>query len=117
MIERRKTQRHQVSVPVSGWISNARLFEGVTRDVSTDGVYVWMNRAIEPGEPLVFLMRFPATFPDNRETLLWAYCKAVRVESNAGEDKYPHGVAAVTGEYSMTLRDSAITRLVSQTVA
>lgn len=117
MNERRAAPRHQLSVPITGWIHNSLLFEGTTRDISTGGAYIRTNRPAKVGDFLVFLMRFPTTYPEQREDLLWAYCRAVRVDTLPESSGYSTGIATVAIEYSLSLRDSAIERLVSRSAA
>jgi len=116
MTEQRAARRFEVAVPMMGWGSDERYFDGWTRDVSTSGVYLVANRrsangvclaarrSVKQNESFVFLMRFPGSFPGHEDGLLWAYCRAVRIEPDCGGGSACVGIAAVVEQYTLPPR-------------
>lgn len=116
MMERRAAQRFEIAVPIMGWGSEEKYFDGWTRDVSTSGVYLVANRAstngvylaasrsVKQNESFLFLMRFPGLFPDEKNALLWAYCRAVRIEPECVHGGGCVGIAAVVEQYTLPPR-------------
>jgi hypothetical protein len=116
MTERRAARRFEIVVPIMGWGSDEKFFDGWTRDVSTSGVYLVANRVVANGaylaashsvkqnESFLFLMRFPGLFPDERNGLLWAYCRAVRIEPKCDDRGACVGIAAVVEQYTLPPR-------------
>jgi hypothetical protein len=116
MTERRTARRFEIAVPIMGWGSEEKYFDGWTRDVSTSGVYLVANRAstngiylaashsVKQNESFLFLMKFPGDFPQENESLLWAYCRAVRVEPECVHGGACVGIAAVVEQYTLPPR-------------
>ena len=116
MTERRAARRFKIAVPIMGWGSEEKHFDGWTRDVSTSGVYLVANRAstnvvyvaashsVKQNESFLFLMKFPGLFPDEKNSLLWGYCRAVRIEPNCVDGNACVGIAAVVEEYTLPPR-------------
>jgi hypothetical protein len=116
MRDQRTARRFEMVVPMMGWGSNDRCFDGWTRNVSTSGVYLVANsrsasgeylaarRWVKQNESFVFLMRFPGSFPGREDGLLWAYCRAVRIEPNCEGGSACVGIAAVVEQYTLPPR-------------
>jgi hypothetical protein len=104
MTERRTARRFEISLPIMGWGSEAKCFDGCTLDVSTNGVYLLASHAVKPNESFLFLMRFPGLFSDEKDSLLWAYCRAVRVEPKCMDGGACVGIAAVVEQYTLPPR-------------
>jgi hypothetical protein len=104
MTERRTARRFEISVPIMGWAAGAKCFDGHTCDVSTNGVYLIANGAVKPSESFVFLMQFPGLFSGKKNGLLWAYCRAVRVEPRNVDGIARVGIAAAVDRYTLPPR-------------
>lgn len=116
MSEQRTARRFEMAVPMMGWGSDERCFDGWTRNISTSGVYLVANRRSANGEYLaarrwvkqnesfVFFMKFPGNFPGHKDGLLWAYCRAVRIEPDCGGRSAGVGIAAVVEQYTLPPR-------------
>lgn len=112
MRDQRTARRFEMVVPMMGWGSSDRCFDGWTRNVSTSGVYLVANRrsangeylaarrCVKQNESFVFLMRFPG----REDGLLWAYCRAVRIEPNCEGGSACVGIAAVVEQYTLPPR-------------
>ena len=101
MTERRNARRFEIAVPIMGWGAGAKCFDGHTCDVSTNGVYLVANGAVKPNESFVFLMQFPGLFSGENNGLLWAYCRAVRVEPRNVDGIVCTGIAAAVERYTL----------------
>jgi hypothetical protein len=110
MTDRRTTRRFEIAVPVMCWGSSAKCFDGRTRDVSASGIYLTTHQELGPTEWFLLLMRFPGLFPDDNNSLLWAYCRAVRVEPNCIDGHSCVGIAAVVEQFTLPSFRSAAMR-------
>jgi PilZ domain-containing protein len=104
MTERRTARRFEIAVPIMGWGSGAKCFNGQTCDLSTNGVYLVANGEVKPSESFVFLMQFPGLFSGEGNGLLWAYCRAVRVEPRNVDGVACVGIAAAVERYTLPPR-------------
>jgi hypothetical protein len=104
MMERRTARRFEIVVPIMGWGAGAKCFDGHTCDVSTNGVYLLANGEVKPNESFVFLMQFPELFSGEKNGLLWAYCRAVRVEPRNVNGAACVGIAAAVERYTLPPR-------------
>jgi len=98
--ERRSKQRVPVKLPVSLRSENGALQESSqTRDLSTNGVFVYTNSRMEAGSELELVLVLPPeiTFSDRR----WVCCRAsvVRVEEPGKDGNF--GVAAVIKQFDV----------------
>jgi hypothetical protein len=107
MTERRTARRFEIAVPIMGWGAGAKCFDGNTCDVSTNGVYLVANGAVKPNESFVFLMQFPGLSSRENNGLLWAYCRAVRVEPRNVDGIACTGIAAAVERYTLPPRTHA----------
>jgi hypothetical protein len=107
MMERRTARRFEITVPIMCWGSAAKCFCGRTRDVSTSGIYLIAKCELEPNEWFLLLMRFPGLFPDENNSLLWAYCRVLRIEPKGVDGEGCVGIAAAVEQYTSPLCTSA----------
>jgi hypothetical protein len=110
MMERRTTRRFEIAVPVMCWGGPAKCFDGRTRDVSATGIYLVTQHELEPKEWFLLLMRFPGLFPDENNSLLWAYCRVVRAEPKSIDGVAGVGIAAVVEQFTLPSSRSAAMR-------
>jgi hypothetical protein len=104
--ERRAAKRYPVEVPIAGWDSKSKCFEGRTRDLSTSGVYMHTNQPMKTNERFLMLTGFPGRVPDDTRPLMWAHCRVVRVEPRRVDGGGFVGIAAVIEEYTMAATHS-----------
>jgi hypothetical protein len=110
MMERRIARRFEITVPVMCWGSSAKCFDGRTRDVSATGIYMITHHELEPKEWFLLLMRFPGLFPDENNSLLWAYCRVVRTEPKSIDGVACVGIAAIVEQFTLPSFRSAAMR-------
>jgi hypothetical protein len=110
MMERRTARRFEIVVPVMCWGSAAKCFHGRTRDLSTSGIYLIANCELEPNEWLLLLMKSPGLLPDENNSLLWAYCRVVRIEQTGVDGEGSIGIGAMVEQYTLPLCTSATVR-------
>lgn len=113
--ERRRDQRFTLAIPIALWTPLPEPFRGITRDVSTCGVYLYLQQPVLMSAQLTIMMRMPNHLPGHSDTVIWARGKAVRVELRKNNFAYPWGVATwiegytFVGEESDALRHSSFT--------
>jgi hypothetical protein len=116
MTERRIARRFEIAVPVMCWGSSAKCFDGNTRDVSATGIYLITHHELDPREWFLLLMRFPGLFSDDNNSLLWAYCRVVRVEPNSVDGVACVGIAAIVEQFTLpSFRSAAMRGAVTET--
>jgi hypothetical protein len=117
MTERRTAKRYEISAPLSAWSSSLGYFQGKVRNISTSGVYIVSDRTVKEHEEFVILLKIPEMHADEDTSLLWAYCRAIRVEpASVGEFKGV-GIAAVVDEYVMPSRRLAAGKALERVAA
>lgn len=117
MTERRAAKRYEVSAPLSGWSSSLGYFHGKVRNLSTSGVYIVSDRAVREREEFVILVKIPEMHADGDTSLLWAYCRAIRVEPASAAEFKGVGIAAVVDEYVMPSRRLATGKALERVAA
>ena len=110
MTERRAAKRYEVSAPLLGWSSSLGYFQGKVRNLSTSGVYIVSDRAVKEDEEFVILVKIPEMHADRDTSLLWAYCRAIRVEPASRGEFKGVGIAAVVDEFVMPSRRLAASK-------
>jgi hypothetical protein len=98
--DRRTKQRFPVRVPISVKSDNGAIEESTeTRDLSTNGVFVYTNSRLQAGSELELVLVLPPeiTFSEKR----WGCCQAsvVRVDENPTNGNF--GVAAVIKRFDI----------------
>ncbi len=90
--ERRSRDRMPVRVPVKLRRTDGSEQNGMTRDLSSGGIFLYANSNLEAGSKLELVITMPASLGIGRGG--WALCQAsvVRVEADSGKGV---GVAAV----------------------
>ena len=83
--ERRARARVAVNVPVKVRGANGDQIEATTRDLSTTGVFMYSQSALEAGSKLELVLLLPKELGIGRGG--WALCQAsvVRVEAGKGD--------------------------------
>ena len=91
--ERRSGQRHPVRLPVSvkAWNEQAA-FTGVTRDLSTGGVFLYTDSRISEGSEMEVVLILPAEITKSEKQ--WVCCQASVVRVEEGKEEGSFGVAA-----------------------
>jgi len=91
--ERRSGQRHPVRVPVSVKASSEQVAAtGVTRDLSTGGVFLYTDSRISEGSELEVVLILPAEI--TRSEKQWVCCQASVVRVEEGREEGSFGIAA-----------------------
>jgi hypothetical protein len=98
--ERRSKRRVPIQIPVSVKSSDGKIEESTkTRDLSTNGIFVYTTAPLEAGSELELVLVLPpeVTFSERR----WVCCHAsvVRVEESAKGENV--GVAAVINRFQV----------------
>ncbi len=96
--ERRRSKRVPVTakVPVRGERDRVA-GEARTRDVSMQGVYIYMDTQVTPGSLLEVVLPLPSLSESDPETWVRCKCRVLRVEGTEHEREY--GVAARIEEF------------------
>ena len=91
--ERRSGPRHPVRVPVSVKAPAEQVAAtGVTRDLSTGGVFLYTDSRISEGSELEVVLILPAEI--TRSEKQWVCCQASVVRVEQGREEGSFGVAA-----------------------
>jgi hypothetical protein len=113
MTERRIARRYELSLPVvvrsAAERKQAASRNGQTRDISTRGVYFLIDRQLEAGSTLDFMLTLPAEITQGTEVFIHAQGKVVRVEEKPGETEGRVGVAAIIEKYDIIRTEPAAT--------
>jgi len=113
MTERRIARRYELSLPVvvraAAERKQADSRNGKTRDISTRGVYFLIDRQLEAGSTLDFMLTLPAEITQGTEVFIHAQGKVVRIEEKPGENGGRVGVAAVIEKYDIIRTEPAAT--------
>ncbi len=117
MAERRTVRRYRVAIPIAVWGPDLKQLQGTTRDMSTNGVYLFLDQAVSVGTPLEFLLRLPTGSTNPEETLVRGHGKAMRVEEMRDEGGQHVGIAAVIEDYSFLPKESVGDRFSRLTAA
>ncbi len=108
MTERRTVRRYQVAIPIAVWGPDLKQLQGTTRDMSTNGVYLFVDEPVSVGAPLQFLLRLPTGSTNPEETLVRGHGKAMRVEEIWEEGARHVGIAAAIEAYSFIPKHSVV---------
>jgi len=108
MRDRRGTRRFQVNLPVMVWKSGMTSVLGTTRDISTNGVYFFLDQPLPPGEPIDLAIRLTADITQGKEMVLWACGRTVRLESSPNSHPGRVGVAALISCYHSLRNESPL---------
>jgi Tfp pilus assembly protein PilZ len=92
MHERRKAQRFPIEQPVRLTFTRAGHYElqAVTKDVSTKGVFVYVESEIVAGSEVELLLNLPA---ENGSVPVRIRGRAIRVEKTSVHNKHGVGIA------------------------
>ena len=84
MKERRFAFRYRLVLPVavSGVPALEEILQGVTRNISTWGVYFTMDRRLELGTRFIISIMLPETVPGRTRVSVSGQAKVVRVEED-----------------------------------
>lgn len=104
MSERRLAKRFEICTPLSGWSAGLGYFQGQVRNLSATGAYILADHAVKENEQFVMLLKVPELYADGDISLLWASCRAIRVEMARDAERAWVGIAAVVEEYVMPSR-------------
>ena len=104
MTERRAARRYDLSLtatvrPVSGGKSGEQ--QGTTRDVSTRGVYLLLDRPLRTNGDFDLTMVLPTVIPGGPGVFVRAVGKVVRVDEWSKHGSTRSGVAAVIRRYEI----------------
>jgi hypothetical protein len=108
MTERRATRRYELSLPVSAHPSVGAVsaqHKGTTRNVSTRGVYLLLDRVINPNFDFDLTMVLPTESSGGSSVFVRAVGKVVRVETWSREGNPGAGVAAMIRRYEIVRND------------
>ncbi len=107
MRDRRSTRRFQVSLPVMVWRSGMTSVLGTTRDISTSGIYFFLDQPLLPGEAIDLAIRLTSDITQGKEMVLWASGRAVRLEEPGNSQCGRIGVAAMISCYHSLRKEPA----------
>jgi hypothetical protein len=108
--ERRRDQRFTLAIPIAVWTLLPEPFQGITRDVSTCGVYLYLELPLLAGAEITIMMRMPAQLAGHTDTVIWAHGKAVRVERLQNSAINPWGIATRIDGYTFVGEESNAAR-------
>ena len=92
MTERRIARRYELAIPVlvgRAGVSNAAAFSrphGVTRDISTSGLYFTTLKPPSPGTCVELTFTLPRNLTGSNDVLVEVVGRVVRVDSRPGKD-------------------------------
>jgi len=112
MTERRTARRYDLSLPVAVRApvgGNAASQKGKTRDASTRGVYLLLDRTVSQDSYFDFTMVLPTEATGGAGVFVRAVGKVVRVEEWTEEGNPRIGVGAMIRRYEI-VRNEAIAR-------
>ena len=110
MNERRGTRRFAVSLPVMIWKSGQSSALGTTRDISSNGVYFFLDQPLRPGADIDLAVRLTTEITQGREMFLWASGRTVRLEDSPDSPAGRIGVAALINCYHALRNESPFAR-------
>ncbi len=93
MAERRGTRRYALSLPIAAWGPRQTRIEGMTRDISSGGLYFLVDHSLPETAELEFLMALPRTNTAG-DVFIRATGKALRVEHKQQGEEEGVGIAA-----------------------
>jgi hypothetical protein len=93
--EKRSTRRFSLELPVTVVESERNVATAQTRDVSSRGVYVYLDSEIAEGVPLEFVMTLPTEITLSDPIRVRCSGRVLRVEKNGGRQ----GVAVSIERY------------------
>lgn len=111
MTERRAARRYDLSLSVVVRApSGARgiQHQGLTRDVSTRGVYLVLDRAVTRGTEVDLSMVLPTELSSGAGVFVRAVGKVIRVEEWSEDQRRRIGVAAVIRRYEIVRNGPAV---------
>jgi len=109
MTERRTARRYDLSLPVvvSASVGGKAIPQkGRTRDVSTRGVYLLLDRGISQDSEFDLTMTLPTEVAGGAGVFVRAVGKVVRIEEWAEEDSPRVGIAAMLRRYEIVRNES-----------
>ena len=78
---------------------------GTTRDISTNGVYFFLDQPLRPGADIDLAIRLTTEITQGREMFLWASGRTVRLEDSHDSRAGRIGVAALINCYHALRND------------
>ena len=90
--ERRRGPRVSVRLPVSIEIAKSQPVTGVSRDLSTSGIFLYADAQILEGSELEMVLLLPEAFTNGEKQ--WVCCQASVIRVEAGGKQGRFGVAA-----------------------
>ena len=93
-----KRIRMKTSVPVRVGDQKPAATQGVTRDISSQGVYIFMETKVTNGSLMELVLPLPAVSEDQPPNWVHCKCRVLRVEDISGASP-EYGVAAAIEEY------------------
>jgi len=109
MTERRTARRYDLSLPVvvSAPVGGKAIPQkGKTRDVSTRGVYLFLDRAVSQDSDFDLTMVLPTEVAGGGGVLVRAVGKVVRVEEWTAEGSQHVGIGAMIRRYEIVRNES-----------
>jgi hypothetical protein len=111
MMDRRTTRRYDLSLPVMFRVAaggQTCSSNGKTRDISTGGVYLIINKDVNASAAVNLDVTFPCEVTGGAEVFVRIVGKVARVEKLAEEGHQHVGVAAVVISYEIVRNDSRV---------
>jgi hypothetical protein len=90
--ERRRGRRVPVRLPVSIGTGERQPVNGLTRDLSTSGIFLYADTQILEGSELEMVLLLPEALTNGEKQ--WVCCQASVIRVEAGEEPGRFGVAA-----------------------
>jgi hypothetical protein len=78
---------------------------GLTRDVSTDGIYFTIDQVLEPGQELVFTLTLPASLTSGAEVFICGRGRVLRTEKRIEDGVARLGVAAMIERHEIVRQE------------
>jgi hypothetical protein len=116
MNERRTARRYHLSLPVTICVSaekEAFSRRGLTKDISSAGVYFIIGNDLNPGVPLDLTMTLPAAVTGGTEVFIRVNGNVARVDKNPDNCDQTVGIAFMIRRYAI-VRNEASSEAVSR---
>jgi hypothetical protein len=111
MTDRRTARRYDLSLPVMFRVTVGKQTcspNGTTRDISTRGVYLVIDKDVNAGAAVDLAVTLPGQVTGDAEVIIRIVGKVVRVDNLAEDGHQLVGVAAVIIRYQIVRNESRV---------
>ena len=92
------------------WMNGQNSALGTTRDISTNGVYFFLDQPLRPGADIDLAIRLTTEITQGQEMFLWVSGRTVRLEDSPDSRAGRVGVAALINCYHALRNESPFAR-------